>query len=182
MPRVRTSLAGIVLVLVTPVMLSLSAASCSVFSGWSDLQEGNGADAGRDGSKSDGSGSGDGAAAEDGDTTIGTLPAVPCGSDTCTLGKGCCFVPGSGQSCTNKTQCTGTETFFGCVDRRSCVRFLGAAARCCFSSGGSPRGSACTLDACGAGQVELCDSTAALPCTAGTCTIDFGVNGVKACE
>lgn len=176
MPRVRTSIAGIVL-----VMLGLGAASCTVFSGWSDLQDGSGADAGRDGSRSDGGSAGDGSTDEDGGTTIGRLPDVPCGAETCTLGEGCCFVAGSGESCTGKAQCTGTSTFFGCVDRRSCMRFLGAGARCCFSSG-TPRGSACTLDDCSAGQVELCDSTAALPCSAGSCTLDFGINGVEACE
>lgn len=175
MPRARNWIAGI-------VMASL--AGCTVFSGWSDLQEGGGADAGRDSGKGDGSTTTDGSIKTDGspedDGAIGDIPSVPCGSATCTLGSGCCFIAGSGQSCTTEENCTG-GTFFGCVDRRSCVRFLGAGFVCCFRSA-QPRVSDCDLGPCQAGHVELCDPTAALPCSSGQCTIDFGINGVKACQ
>jgi hypothetical protein len=177
MPRARTWIAGI-------VMLSL--AGCSLVSGWSDLQEGGGgsADAGRD----SGTGSTDSSSSTDtsvktdanveDDGAIGELPTVRCGGKTCQTGLGCCVVAGSGASCSDQNDCTGT--YFGCVDRRNCTRFLGAGFVCCLDSV-QPRTSDCDFGACPAGNVELCDPSAALPCSNGRCTLDLG-NGIKACQ
>jgi hypothetical protein len=134
-------------------MILAATASCSVFSGWGDLEGGcrgvcDGGGGGAD--------SGNGGDAPADDVGVGLGLGVPCASATCTGGQGCC-VPASGGTgaCTSAASCGSGSLYLTCSTASQCAS-LGQDAVCCLDLGGSNTATCATW--CGNGTI-LCDPT-----------------------
>ena len=157
------------------------ASACSVFSGWSDLQEGSRVDAGTglgvvDSGGRDGSSSLGDARIEGGD-----LPpdGVPCGASRCAEGDGCCTFSSTQKQCSSASTCRNDQgLFLECTSRASCS-FAGL--DCCLSSE-QPFEAICTTACPEQGKAILCDPTEPAPCSTGTCKVLPGNFGLNYCQ
>jgi hypothetical protein len=137
-------------------------------------------DAGDDADVADAAADADPDAGDAGNAVDGSSPgAVGCYGDQCTLAAGqyCCARGDGGGDCqTQNNQCGFGSSRLRCDEPADC----NAGQRCCLSfggggGGGGGSGSACTNNACGFGQLELCQTNT-------DCTNDGGGCKVVTCQ
>ncbi|MGO9000302.1 MAG: hypothetical protein ACLQVI_43810 [Polyangiaceae bacterium] len=165
----------------------VGSAGCTLFSGWSDLQDGTTAtaDAGPGGTGTSDSGADstggqtkpppDSGGATDssaaGSDASSVVLTVACGSTRCTLGDSCCAgIAGIGAStCVTSTQtCGPTSTLMSCSDSSQCTASLGHTAQCCQDDTTGVPSVSCRTTCTGTGNI-VCDPTLASPtCPTGT--------------
>jgi hypothetical protein len=183
--------------LVAVAGLGMASTGCTLVSGWSDLQDGSGADAidaGVDSSSDNhDSGSGqttDGDASPSQDSAAPDSSSVPpgvlCGSSRCAVGVGCCEgIVGQSTTCVASSQaCAIPSAYLTCSDSSQCTVSLGHAAQCCESSESAGVPGASCRTTCAAGTNVVCDPTLVSPtCPSGkTCLPDPDGYGYDTCQ
>jgi hypothetical protein len=172
------------------IAVATGGAGCTLFSGWSDLQNGQsttpgtGADAGA-GSASGGTDAGkttdagvasappptDAGAAIDSSPATDAGPVdltVACGQMRCPAGDSCCSAVLGASSCVTTAQsCNPPSTLESCSDSSQCTASLGHPAQCCEAMSGE-RSISCRTS-CTGNEAIVCDPTLMVPgCPAGT--------------
>ena len=148
-------------------MMVNSASACSVFSGWSDLQDGEtGGDAG--------TGRRDGATGDDGSPADARVEfdafsfdnGASCGATTCKRSMGCCAFSKTVKRCTDSFTCEDEQgVFLECTSRASCSL---SGLDCCLGSE-LPLEATCTAACPEQNKVMLCDPAEPNPCSTGSC-------------